>query len=113
VPAGGYAAGTWGAFVLAQFAALRAALPVCFVSDVVDDPGASSAAFKGGADLSAVDNFYLGQFLAFTGTASLAPQAQEITGYVGATREFTFATPFVGSPVSGDAFIIVGKGATM
>ena len=99
-----------------RLAAIVAALPAMFVTATISDAGPTSTVFKGSAGLSAVDGFYVGQFLVFTGNAALAPQSRPVTGYVGATRSFSFgpttrfsnAVAFVGAPTNGDSFLVAG-----
>lgn len=74
------------------------------VSDV--SPGASS--FKGDSSLSDVDNFYRYRVLAFERGAVLDGVANQITGYTGSTRTFTFSTPWPATPADEDKFIVTG-----
>lgn len=66
----------------------------------------SSATFNGGAALSAANNSYVGQAVQFT-SGTLSGQARVVTGYNGATRTFSFDTPFTGAPAIGDQFTII------
>jgi len=66
-------------------------------------PGSNQ--FRGNGALSTQDGAYEGLLLRFTAGA-LAGQARVITGYTGASRTFTFDTPFTASPAPGDSFVI-------
>lgn len=91
-----------------QLQAIVAALPACFIGATVNDTGATSTVFKGSAGLSSIDGFYVNTFLTFTGSALLSPLPRKVTGYVGSTRQFTFATAFPSAPTNGDTFIVLG-----
>src|SRR5205814_7198479 len=71
--------------------------------------GTSATQFAASAStsLSAADGFYVGSKLRFTSGARNG-EVQIVTGYVGATRTFTFATGFSGTPQANDAFSIDG-----
>lgn len=79
--------------------------PATATSAVVAGP-LSNATFNGGATLSAANNSYVGQAVQFT-SGTLSGQARVVTGYNGATRTFSFDTPFTGAPVIGDQFTII------
>lgn len=86
------------------------------VSGNVNDAAAAASGFKGNSGLSSSDNWYVGSVLSFTGNTSsgstLAANegiARRITGYVGATRAFSFATSFPAAPANGDTFVILGR----
>ena len=55
--------------------------------------------------LSSIDGFYVGKYLEFT-SGALIGQRQLITGYVGATHTFTFASAFSAAPAVTDKFQI-------
>lgn len=80
--------------------------PATATSAVTAGPPLSNASFNGGLALPAVNNTFVGQAVQFT-SGSLAGQARVVTGYNGATRTFSFDTPFTGAPAVGDQFVIV------
>jgi len=76
-------------------------------SIVAAGPPLTASSFVGGAGLSALANFYVGQAVQFT-SGPLAGQARVITGYTGTGAPlFTFAAPFSAAPNAGDAFVVV------
>jgi hypothetical protein len=78
-----------------------------FVTGSVADPAATPTSFKGFSPvtLSGVDGFYNGKALRFT-SGPLSGQVHIITGYVGATRTFSFKDGFTAAPGNNDAFSI-------
>ncbi len=61
---------------------------------------------RGPGTLSAINGFFVGQVLQFTGGA-LTGQEQVITAYNATGNVFTFENPFTGAPAAGDAFSIL------
>jgi len=57
--------------------------------------------------LSAVDNFYLNDYVLFT-SGALTGQSRQISGYTGASDTFTFSGGFSAAPAPGDHFQIGG-----
>ncbi|MGC1272241.1 MAG: aspartyl protease family protein [Planctomycetaceae bacterium] len=78
------------------------------VSDAgtVSDPAATGTSFRGDAALFDIDDIYVGFTLRFA-SGVLAGEGRVVTGYDGATRTFTFADGFSGTPATGAAFEIV------
>ena len=70
------------------------------------DPNADTDRFNGDASLPVIDDAFTGMVLQFTDGPQVG-SGRLITGYVGATRSFLFATPFDGAPDNGDAFRVV------
>jgi hypothetical protein len=67
---------------------------------------ASASSFDGDAALSDQDDFYNGQIVQFT-SGALTGEARLVLDYVGATRTFTFSTPFSATPAVADTFNIL------
>jgi hypothetical protein len=63
--------------------------------------------FVGSSALSAVDNFYVGSYLAFTGGA-LRGLARQVGAYTGASKTFTLVNPLPAAPALSDPFVILG-----
>jgi subtilisin-like proprotein convertase family protein len=61
------------------------------------------------APLSPVDGAYVGLTMTFTSGPN-AGQSRVISGYTGATRTFTFSTPWGSAPLTGDPFYILSTG---
>jgi phage tail sheath protein FI len=61
--------------------------------------------FDGDASLSSQDDAYNNAYLRFT-SGALNGQARLISDYVGASKTFTFATPFSAAPAANDQFVI-------
>jgi hypothetical protein len=87
-----------------------------YLTGVVADAGPAAASFDGDSGLSAVDDYYNEQWLAFH-SGTLQGIARKVTDYTGATRTFTFSgtgtaddAPFPAAPSNGDGFAIVGHG---
>lgn len=89
--------------------------PIIFTTDessglavfgTVNDAGATAGGFIGAAGLSAIDDAYKNAYVCFT-TGTLAGLKAQCTGYVGATRAFSFSTPFPAAPANGTAFEII------
>ena len=94
---------------LTSAAATKLALSAgTIVSDTVDTGYTeTTTTLKGGgtASLSAVNEHYNGRIILFV-SGTLQNQATDITGYVGATKVFTF-TALTSAPTDADEFIIV------
>ena len=75
--------------------------------------GTSATKFAAGAaGLSAVNDFYLNEYVQFT-SGVLKGQSAQIIGYTGATNTFAFAAPgFSQAPGAGDTFAIGGPTGT-
>jgi VCBS repeat-containing protein len=73
---------------------------------VQSSPAATNTAFSGSSSLSASNDFYNGQEVLFT-SGALQGQRRRILDYVGATRQFTFATGFTAAPAAGDSFQVI------
>jgi hypothetical protein len=76
-------------------------------SGSVNDAAATTTGFVGNSGLSAADDRYNGQILAFT-SGTQAGIARRISDYVGATRTFAFAVAWPAAPGNTDAFVILG-----
>jgi len=77
------------------------------ITDSVKTPTSSTTfAANSAASLSAVNNFYVGWYLAFT-SGNLAGEWEPVTTYTAATATFTFAAGFSAKPKVGDQFQLV------
>lgn len=75
----------------------------------VNDAGPTTGGFAGSAGLSGTDHFYEGSVMVFTSGVNAGAPGRRISGYVGGTKSFTFAVPWITAPANGDAFIIIGR----
>lgn len=83
---------------------------VPYILGNVADAAPASGSFLGSTNLSAANNFYTGQYLAFIDpSGNLDGVPGKITNYVGSTKTFTFLPAFPVAPASGDRFIIIGR----
>jgi subtilisin-like proprotein convertase family protein len=78
-------------------------------STVVASPAPTTTSFAGGASLSSSDNAYNGFSLTFTSGAN-AGFSRIVATYTGATKLFTFTTPWPTAPAVGDAFTVQTPG---
>jgi hypothetical protein len=76
------------------------------LAGTVNDNNPTTLSFMGSSCLSTTDNLYVGAYLAFTGGV-LQGISRRISGYTGATRLFSFATPLSVAPSNGDPFVIL------
>ena len=84
----------------------------------VTDASPAAGDFTGDSALSALDDFYNEQWVAFDQGGGLHPVARKVTDYVGAERRFLFTgtgdtaddRPFPAAPTNGDRFAILGHG---
>jgi hypothetical protein len=79
------------------------------IAGQVSDVTPTTTEFDAATGLSATDDFYADtkSMILFT-SGTLAGLANLITGYVGATRTFSFETPWPTAPANGDLFVIIG-----
>lgn len=78
------------------------------IAGEVLDGSPTISSFSGDTSFSSVNDFYINSVLAFT-EGALRGIARRITGYVGATRTFSFAYAFPVPPANDDSFVIIGR----
>jgi hypothetical protein len=79
------------------------------LSGSVNDASPAAGDFDGDAGLSAVDDFYIGSYLAFT-SGNLQGMWRRVTDYNGTSKNLSFAEPFPAAPADTDTFVIGGFG---
>lgn len=73
----------------------------------VNDAAATTTSFVGNAGLSATNDAYTNQVIAFT-SGTLAGVARKVADYVGATKTFTLTPALPSAPANSVTFVILG-----